>query len=334
MKSRNESQLHRAGFTLVELIVAGVITAFVLGSVAMSLGQLGRAKNTSKLRFDAFIRADSALSAVRRDIVSVLRRDDLFYTRFLLTKDSAKAGNEVFDRDSVLIFNTELRALRNIDFNGEGSEYETQYRVIDDDAGPVLWVRKDAVPDEYPEGGGLVTPAVEGILGLRIQAYDGSTWYDTWDSDVEGLPLAVRITVTSSGHRGIDDVYDAPRAMLRTVVAIERVISPKDLFKDPKEEETPAPTDGTDPNADGTGAPGTDGNPTGGGPGGRPGDGTGGPGGEPPRPGGGPGGGGPGGNGGGGGRPGGGGSGGPGGGSGGGNPGTNVGGGGGPRPRS
>lgn len=315
----------RAGFTLVELVVAGVITAFVLGSVAMSIGQLGRAKNSAKVRFDAYIRADSALNAVRKDIVSVLRRDDLFYARFLLINDGIRVGDEQLERDEVVLFNTRLKALRDIDFNGEGSDYETQYRVVDDDAGPVLWVRHDGMPDEYPQGGGLVKPAVEGILALKFEAYDGVAWYDDWDSDFEGLPLAVRITVVSSGHRNADDAYTAPRATLRTVVAIDRVIPPKDLFKDPEEEEEEENAeegmeegegsgDGTGDGGDGTGNGNGNGNNTGGGGiggggGGRPGGGGGG------RPGGGGGGGvrpgGGGGNtGGGGGRPGGGGGGG------------------------
>ena len=53
----------RRGFTLVEVIVAGIIAALVIGSVSMSLGQLGQAKRTSKERFDMFMRADAALTA-------------------------------------------------------------------------------------------------------------------------------------------------------------------------------------------------------------------------------------------------------------------------------
>ena len=62
--------------------------------------------------------------------------------------------------------------MRDIDFNGEGMEYETQYRIEEDDAGPALWVRHDAMPDEYPLGGGVVSPAVEGIVAMMIEAYD------------------------------------------------------------------------------------------------------------------------------------------------------------------
>lgn len=272
---------HAAGFTLVELLVAGVITAFVLGSVSMSLSQLGRAKNTSKVRFDAFIRADSALNLLRKEIVSVTRSDDLFYSRLLLNNDSVKIGHEQFDRDEILVFNTRLHPLRNIDFGGEGFEYESQFRIADDDLGPMLWARHDHMPDEYPEGGGKATPEVEGIISLAMEAYDGYAWYDEWDSDNQGLPLAVRITVVSSGHRGPDDIYTAPRAVLRTIVSIDRVMSPKDLFKiaDEPQDDTGTGADdgsgnGTDANGDGSGnaAGGMGGLPgRGGGPGGGPG---------------------------------------------------------------
>lgn len=238
----------RRAFTMVELLVAGVITAFVLGSVAMSVSQLSRAKDTAKLRYDAHVRADAALNLLRREVVTINRRDDLFFTRLLILNDetSVRVGEEFLERDGLLVFNTRVRAVRDIEFNGEGYEYETQFRVVDDDDGPMLWVRHDSVPDEYPAGGGIVLPGVEGVIAVKFEAYDGYGWYDDWDSDLEGLPLAVRITVTSSGHRNANDTYDAPRVVLRTVVPIDRVIPPKDLFQDPEEEEE-SPTEGEEP---------------------------------------------------------------------------------------
>jgi hypothetical protein len=235
--SRRRPALAGRGFTLIELLIAGVITAFVLGSISMSLAQLGRAKNTSKLRLDAFLRADAALEAVRKEVVSVIRSDDLFFTHLLLINDTIRAQDEIFDRDEILIFNTRLKALRNIEFSGEGFEYESQFRVAEDDYGPVLWVRNDAMPDEYPLGGGMAKPVVEGIVSISIEAYDGDQWLEQWDSDIDGLPMAIRVTITSTGHRGVDDIYTAPRAVLRTIVPIDRVISPKDLFEEEEEEE-------------------------------------------------------------------------------------------------
>lgn len=242
----------RRGFTLIELLIAGVITAFVLGSISFSLRQIGRAKDTCKVRYDAFMRADTALNGIRRDIASIVRSDDLFNCRFLLIDNLARGRDESYERDELLMFTTRLRPLRNIEFAGEGQEYETHYRLEEDKVGPVLWQRRDPFPDEHPGGGGLAVPSVEGIIALSIQVYDGTTWYDDWDSDFDGLPLAVRVTVVSSGHRGKSDVYTAPRAILRTVVAIDRALSSKDWFITPPDEQV---DEGAGVDADGDGIP-------------------------------------------------------------------------------
>src|SRR5690606_41756000 len=89
----------------------GALTA---GSVAVSMSQLGRARDASKRRFDARLRADAALHAIRKEVASVLRSDDLFYTRLLLIDETLRAGrNETFDRDEILLFNTRVKPLRN-----------------------------------------------------------------------------------------------------------------------------------------------------------------------------------------------------------------------------
>jgi hypothetical protein len=131
----------------------------------------------------------------------------------------------------LLIFNTRLREIHPSDYTGEGIEYETQFRIEEDDYGPILWQRRDVVPDEFPLGGGVATPLVEGVVSLLIEVYDGEQWFQAWDSDLDGLPLAVRVTVSASGHRPGQDVYDAPIAILRTVIPIDRVLQPKDHFE-------------------------------------------------------------------------------------------------------
>jgi type II secretion system protein J len=227
----------RRAFTLIEVMVAGIITAMVLGSISMTLSQLGKAKSVAKERLDTFLRADMALNTIRNDVVSIIRADDLFYTRLLLYDDLVGSPAGDLDRDELLVFNTRLRPVRNIDnFNGEGQEYETQFRVEEDDAGAALWQRRDTMPDEYPLGGGMITPMVEGIIGLRIEAYDGNQWFEEWDSDIRGLPHAVLIEVTASGYRNAEEMYDTAIATLRTVVAIDRVLPPRDIF-DAEEQE-------------------------------------------------------------------------------------------------
>lgn len=232
MTNRLTSQ--RRGFTLIEMLVAGLITSFVLGSLSMSLSQLTSAKSSTKARLIAHLRANAALESVRQDIASVIRDYDLFWTRFLLDDDSITSSLGRLDRDNLLLFSTKLRPIHPINFTGEGIEYETQYRIEDDGLGPVLWQRRDASPDEFPRGGGTATPIVEGILAINFEVYDGQLWYEQWDSDKDGLPVAVRITVTASGHASGADAYNetTPIAIMRTVVAIDRVILPSDIPED------------------------------------------------------------------------------------------------------
>jgi hypothetical protein len=214
---------------MVELLVAGVMAAFVLGAVSMCLSQLADAKTGSRLNLEAHLRADAALAALRRDIVSVLRDADLFYTRLLLLDSGYRTPLGHMDRDEILVFNSRLRPLRDLDFMGDGMDYETQFRVEEDALGPVLWQRRDAVPDEYPRGGGRATPQVAGVVALAMEAYDGDLWHQEWDSDYDGLPLALRITVVASGQRDGQDPFDAPLATLRTVVPIDRVRPPSEV---------------------------------------------------------------------------------------------------------
>ena len=230
----------RRGFTLVELLLAAAIAGMVLVSVTMSLSQIGRARNTARTRLQAFLRADHALNDIRRDAASVIRSSDLFHSRVLLLDNKQTFNLDgtpmELDRDELLIFSARLRPLVQVDYNGEGVEYETQYRIADDQAGPALWQRRDAVPDDVPAGGGIATPVAEGIVGLRIEAYDGESWFDEWDSDMHGLPWALKFTILAVGSDDSALSYDQPGALvsLVTQVAIDRIIPP---YIEPEEEE-------------------------------------------------------------------------------------------------
>lgn len=228
----------RRGFTLIELVLAGVIAALVLVTIVSTLSQVGRARTISRVRLQAYLRADSALDAVRRDLSSILRDADLFHTRVLLYDGGRimRVGSRMdLDRDEILVFNTRLEPLGEIDYNGEGGEYETQYRVDEDRYGTTLWQRRDPVPDDIPAGGGVATPMAEGVVGFKIEAYDGLEWYDEWDSDLDGLPWGFRITITASGEPGGTVERDGNGLVtLKTHVAVDRIIPP---YYEPEEEE-------------------------------------------------------------------------------------------------
>ena len=219
----------KRGFTIIELVVAIMIAAIISGAVASSLSQLGRARNISRIRMTASRRASDALESIRRDVQSAVRSDDLFDTRLRLAPETVRSTVGEMDRDQLLLFNTRLRPIRTIDYSGEGDEYETQYRIEEDRDGPALWRRRDAVPDEFEDAGGIAEPIGDGVIGVRFEAFDGQSWIQEWDSDVDGLPISIRATVTASGARPGEDALNDPRslAVMRTEIPIDRVIKPK-----------------------------------------------------------------------------------------------------------
>ena len=219
----------KRGFTIIELVVAIMIAAIISGAVASSLSQLGRARNISRIRMTASRRASDALESIRRDVQSTVRSDDLFDTRLRLAPEVVRSPVGEVDRDQLLLFNTRLRPIRRIDYSGEGDEYETQYRIEEDRDGPVLWRRRDAVPDEFEDAGGIAESIGDGVIGVRFEAFDGQSWVQERDSDVDGLPISIRATVTASGARPGEDAMNDPRslAVMRTEIPIDRVIKPK-----------------------------------------------------------------------------------------------------------
>ena len=195
----------RRGFTLIELLIAGIIASFIVGTSSLALSGIVKTKNVSQLRLNAHLRAHTALTQLRNDLVSMMRSDDLFYSQFLLNDMQANG----YERDEFLVYSNSFKPLRDTHHNGEGNEYEIEYRIEENDFGINLKQRKDAVIDEIYEGGGIVTPIAESIIELNIEAYDGERWLPSWDSDLDGLPHAIRIHLTASGNRIGQDPYDA-----------------------------------------------------------------------------------------------------------------------------
>ena len=241
----------RRGFTLIELMVAGMMAVIVLGGITTSLSQLGSAKSVSRQRLEAYSRCDAALKDLRKEVISTLRRGDLFDTRVLITDGTGRFQGDNVNKDELLVFNGNVRANKEIDFNGEGLEYETQFRIEDNDISSALWKRRDAILDDNPVGGGIVTPIADGIISLELEAYDGFSWFPDWDSDELGLPHALRITVKSTGMEYYGELY-APIVTLRTIVPIDRVMMPDDLH-------VPTEAEGTEGSGDGEGLGGEDG---------------------------------------------------------------------------
>lgn len=240
----------RGGFTLVELVVAAVISALLAVATAGSLSSILRARTRSEAREAAYSRADTAASRIARDLQSLAREPDLLHAHLALT-----AGGTQEAQDSILMLVRSLTPARNFEDLAEGGLYEVQYRISADPSGegPALWRRVDPGFDPFMDGGGIATSLVSGVVALRLEATDGADWFSDWDSDRDGLPHAIRITATASDDRNL------VRSTARRVVAIDRIPLPP-----PTDEDVPPESAEDGPTPSSTGGTGTGGTPTGG----------------------------------------------------------------------
>lgn len=189
----------RRGFSLIELIVGVMIVSIIAGASTVVLSQTLRTRAASESRETASMRAAAAAGQLALDALHAVRAGDLFDARVLLV--SAEADG--LPRDEILLFAWSARPARSMSEQNEGDAYEVQYRL--EPAGParaaaapmILWRRIDPVPDRVTDGGGIAEPIVEGIVSLSIEAFDGTSWFENWDSDRDGYPHALRFTVTA-----------------------------------------------------------------------------------------------------------------------------------------
>lgn len=209
----------RRGFTLVELLIASIITVFIAGATTTAVSQALRARTATQARLEARARADAAAARMGDDLRRAIRDTDLYFGRLAIIDGGDQSPDEL------LFFMRSDRVVRPHSDQAEGDEYEVQYRLVIE-AGTVgtLWRRVDPVPDEYPDAGGVASPIVDGLTSLSIEATDGLLWYASWDSDSDGYPHAVRITLTAADDTG------RYTAAARRTIALDRTPQPYDTL--------------------------------------------------------------------------------------------------------
>lgn len=211
----------RLAFTLIEVLVAVLITAGIAGASAVAVSRALRAQEVAKARQEAFARAGLAVDSLAADLQNIVRSGDLYDARVLIVDSSLSNGSA---RDEILLFTRSSRPVRAPGEQNEGDAYEVQYRLQSpmrlDATGYTLWRRADPVPDEVPDGGGVASPLAIGMSSFSVQAYDGSAWLDSWDSDRDGYPHAVRVTASASDDQGRRE------AIARRTIALDRTPTP------------------------------------------------------------------------------------------------------------
>jgi prepilin-type N-terminal cleavage/methylation domain-containing protein len=228
------------GFTIIELLVGLMVASLVLGGASFALARMIKARNSSVSRQVAFARAEAAAGRVALDLIAAARSPDLTFAKVAISD----AGSPASPRDELLLLFTSRRPLRGLDGVPEGHLFESQYRVAATPEGTsALWRRVDTGFDIAVDGGGVAAPEFRGIVSFGVDAYDGTAWFTAWDSDNDGIPHAVRVTITATDDEG------KVEAIARRIVSLDRVPVPPET----EDEETDTDSSGTSGTTGGTG---------------------------------------------------------------------------------
>jgi prepilin-type N-terminal cleavage/methylation domain-containing protein len=182
----------QSGFTLVEVLAASVITAFIalvavggLVSVTAARGQIDEVTIVNdELRFVA--------DSLRRDLSGFYRDGNSMLFEGMMQ-----------ETDSGLFPRMRFRAICNGKArpdHPEGDLYEVEYFLADDDQGN-LWIARRQCPivgnEETPEetAGGVMTRLAEQLSFFQLRYFDGEQWLQDWPMELEEVPMLIEISL-------------------------------------------------------------------------------------------------------------------------------------------
>ena len=192
MVSGPQSRVNRrgsAGFTLVELLVATTMLAFLAaaGYAALATGTSSAAK--AKGYGEMIAHGQAALQTMARDIRCAVEHEKYR----LMSLDTEYNGLPADTLDFIAAVAPKLRIDEDEVATGRS---ELGYYIDNDPDTPTQWLlrREDGSLDDDPLEGGAVTLAGPFVAGIDLEFYDGQYWEPGWD-DQESFPKAIRIEI-------------------------------------------------------------------------------------------------------------------------------------------
>ena len=179
----------KSGFTLVEVMVASTIGAFIslvavgtLKAVIASNELMDKNINTaSEVRF--------ASNLIERDLINIYRDQTIENTKLIGTFEELAEYST-----SVLTFyglnRTKARA-----YEPEGDIHEVEYYLLKDEDSLSLMRRYWPNPNDDFEPGGILTTIAENIELFEVRYFDGEEWYPEWTEDMETMPHMIEVNI-------------------------------------------------------------------------------------------------------------------------------------------
>ena len=197
-----QTRSRKSGFTLVEVLVASVIGAFIALVAVAAL----RSISASTERIDMIARAAAearfAANMISRDLTNLYRAPDM--------KDMRLIGGREWSADGPIGWLTMYsvgRAKARLD-QPEGDVYEVEYNLDRDGEKSVLLRRLWPYPDRETEPGGMLTVIAEDIDVFEVRFFDGEEWQFEWTEELNSIPELVEVTLAARQEGGGENALE------------------------------------------------------------------------------------------------------------------------------
>ena len=185
------SAASRAGFTLIELVLALAISAAIAASLYASMRAVFTAKASAEAAVEPARTAELAMEFMRNDLQNAMLSTQAVASNQALASSFEGTSGSPDD----LIFFTTADSLNHPNANGEIKQVELTVATQNGDRVLLrrcirnLLSQIQATPDEEV--------LCRGVTGLHFQYYTGQEWVDSWDSTQEQnlMPSAVQVTL-------------------------------------------------------------------------------------------------------------------------------------------
>lgn len=179
------------GFTLVEVLLASMLSLLVITGAFASLSVMLRAYRDSAERSGGAELANMVFNRMRKDLMSVYISPHRDATQFIGVENYAPNGMDAHILTFISFVNDP------IPYQTHASDLaEIQYYVDWNDDTPERWLvrRFDHLPDEDPYSGGEIALLGPRVALLRFNYFDGELWWPYWEFEGE-IPMLINITI-------------------------------------------------------------------------------------------------------------------------------------------
>ena len=190
MKSRTDKK----GFTLLEVMVASVIGAFIALVSVGALRAVTAGQAMVNTNIDAADELRYAVELIRRDLANVYRDSSADAMKFV----GISAESDENMTTSLTMRIVSLANARRTE--PEGDIHEVHYYLMEGEDKSALMRRiyplvGTEAEEELP--GGVLTAIAENIVGFELMYFDGEEWVPEWPAELNRLPEMVEIVLAT-----------------------------------------------------------------------------------------------------------------------------------------